>query len=346
MKRVFCAFLCLTLLLAAVPALAAPARERQAMEITLDDRLQSLMEIAAQAYLGPRWESILDGRQPDVESGAAVQDRPWRAVAYAMARENKSELTADEAAQMAAQIYTGSQWTPQGEGNGLVSFSEGVLRLDPDGMQGDFALGVYPYSASFDGNEARVKADLYCTPSDYTGKAEDLPEDMVIWILGMEFDLDSAPELPYGYTVNACRVTPLYRDGDLTAWQEVENTEYEYSLNMPCSLGLENEDAAHWAWQTADGTARLRVDAGDPMSYDEALNAFMQANPGRQADGQRDYDYFSSAAPGELVLVVASENASWSYTLTLSFPEERQGEYELYFEFIRNSFGVWGLSNG
>lgn len=329
-----------------MPGFAAPSRDMAEMDVTVDDGLEALLEITARAYLGPRWAAVLDGRLPDPESDSALAWRPWNAVAFVLAMDGEDEMTLEDAKSLIAEIFTDPPRTEAGDPGELLTLKDGRITLNRENLESEFTLLVYPYSATFDGDEAHVKADLYCTPAEDTGRAEDMPEDMVIWLMHMEYDLAYSPQTHFGYTVNECSVSPAYRDGDLTAWYLAENTEYEYSLNIPSSFGLAEEDAMNRAWQTADGSATLTVRIREGgMSLEEAKNAFVKAHPESEIDVQGN-DFFYLFEEGCFTLVVASENANWTYTLTMTFPKERQAEYELYAEFIRNSFVVWGLSNG
>ena len=56
---------------------------------------------------------------------------------------------------------------------------------------------------------------------------EELPEDTVTWVCNVEMTLRFAPETTFGYTLSSLSVSPVYADGNLTRWQEIENTRYE-----------------------------------------------------------------------------------------------------------------------
>ena len=353
-NRICALLLLISILFAGVPALAAPTRDTRRADITIDQNAQTLLEITAEAAFGPDWASVLDGRMPrdyaSLENGAPVSDLiAQRAAACYMARmSEKDELTREEAESLIQGIYTNGQWTMEKEtGEGLITLTGDTLSLNRDALNQDFALGVYPYSAEFDGEQVLVKADLYACPMEYAAPVDELPEDMVIWISHMEYTLKNAPEAMFGYTVSGYQLSPLYLDGDLTAWITEENTDYEYSLNLPYSLGLASEDPAHRVWQSADGQVTLKIDvAEESLSLQDALQNFMAQRPEANPAMEEEWNRFYAVLPGSYTLVTVSENLNWAYTLTLSFPAERQAEYELYAEFIRNSFSIWGISNG
>ena len=60
----------------------------------------------------------------------------------------------------------------------------------------------------------------------------------------------------------------------------------------------------------------------------------------------RDFSLFTAVGDGQYELHLIPEGISWHYTLTLSFPPERQAEFTLYAEFICNSLTAWGAANG
>ena len=72
----------------------------------------------------------------------------------------------------------------------------------------------------------------------------------------------------------------------------------------------------------------------------------MQAYPDQEVTREEMYDAFTLLQEGEFIMVVTADDYPWTYTVTLTFPKERQAEYAFYAEIIRNSFGVWGLARG
>jgi hypothetical protein len=82
------------------------------------------------------------------------------------------------------------------------------------------------------------------------------------------------------------------------------------------------------------------------LSYSQAMADFLEAHPGAQVKPEPLYDAFTLLEAGQFIMVVTADEYPWTYTVTMTFPRERQAEYEFYAEIIRNSFGVWGLSHG
>ncbi len=178
--------------------------------------------------------------------------------------------------------------------------------------------------------------------------AADLPEDALTWLCNAEIALERVPETAYGYRVRRFVLSEAYEDGMLSDWQPVENAAYEYSVNVPSIMGLAQDDPAHMVFQTADGSASLRIDAEalNGRGADQVLSGFLAANPERQLVREEAFTRYYSTGEGDYQLWVISNALDLYYHVTLQFPPERQAEYTLYSEFIRNSLIAWGISNG
>ena len=350
-KKLLSALLCLCLVLAATPALAAPTRDIQSMDVLLDTRLQTLVEIMVTAIpeecFGDASCTVLsDGHAPGKDLVERVLD------AAVMFARPTTFLTWWEAKNLYRQLFTNGELdlTKEDRLVFLTATEEG-LEAHPE-IFGAAGSGAYIYSASFDGEDLTLLCDLYNVDfedfNDYlTADVESMPESVVTWVCNVALSLRQNPETEFGYTLNSLAVSPIFWDGNLSQWLPVDNTQYEYSVNLPSGLGLSNDDPAHLGWQSADGSVNLTLDvAEESLSYDSALSRFVQEHPGLNVQQAPEFGYFYAMGTGEFLLIAASEDLNWTYTLTLRFPPERQAEYSLYAEFIRNSMIVWGLSNG
>lgn len=352
--------LIMCLSLSCVPALAAPNRDLRAMETEADEGMQALIEVGVSAFLGPDWPGMLEADAAYPEKGAALNaaDGPGngalslRAIAYAMAlAAQTTEISPAQAASMVPQVFTGWEWTPEGTQNAeMLRITESAVELLPEQMENGWRLGAHIYDIARGEETVTVKADLYGCPADWRGDVLELPEEGVIWLMNGEFSLRPAPDTIFGYTINGWALSPLYQDGRTAAWQEIENAEYEYSLNLPASL-VRTEEAEKppvtMAWQNADGTVKAAVRAEkNSAAYAEILESFTSAHPGWRIEAEPDYDCLYGFGEGQFEMWVTSEAIDLAYCVTLSFPSERQAEYEFYAELIRNSFIAWGISNG
>ena len=346
----------LCLIFASVPALAAPTRDLQAVELTVDENMTNILEITVKAFLGSDWNGVLEsapngGDQPVNNDDLSKADPilAQRTLAYAMAYTGEENALDDQQAQaLIAQVYTDWQGTlPDSGSEKLLEKTDAGWALRREAMENKLQLGVYPYSVQFDGVNATVKADIFCCPAEYDVSAEEIPEDVLVWLLNGEFSLRFSPDALFGYTVNGYALSPFYQAGRTNTWEEAENTEFEYSVFVPSHLGLADDSPSRTVWQSADGTVMLTIEAEEgSLSFDEALAAFLQEHPGQEVIQERLFDIFYAFSEGSFTLITVSEALPWHYTVTFTFPAERQAEYEFYSEIIRNSFSVWGISNG
>lgn len=340
--------LLLALCLMTPAALAAPARDAQLEEMTIDLGMQTLLELVLGAAVisdVQGMEENLAPAQPLMEGILALGLQNG-----ALAAENgKMAFTQDQAAAVYASLFTSGEYAP------LIQSALSCFTLKGEEMQFDLSflsanpmIGVHIYSTAFDGEKVEALCDLYTYYDSYAQSAQLLPEDAMSWLCHGEITLNYAPETAFGYTVDQFALSPVYLNGRLSDWQQIENTTYEYSVNLPSILGLASDDPARMAWQTADGMAEaeIRVHTDYTASFDETLNQFMLSNPGQTVTQQREFSQFFAVGEGSYTLWIIPEGLSWAYTISLSFPAERQAEFALYAEFIRNSMIVWGLSNG
>ena len=346
-KKLIALLLALCLALTAFPALAAPTRDIRAIEVTADEKLLTLVDIACEAIpeecFGAEARIVLEKDQ--VPDAYLTEQALWAAVL--MTRESL-RLTAEEAGQLYRQIFTCGEFDPAvlaGSDLPFIMADEDALEVNPEVRPLGFG-GAYLYEITFDGTDALVRCDLYTCQAE-GADVNEAPEEWVTWACCADLSLRFAPETEFGYTVNSISLSPRYRDGNFGDWWEAENTELEYAVNLPGSLEPADETPEHWVFKNAEGDVSLTIDAKEEdLTYDQALAAFMSAHPGKNVRQERLYDAFILTEAGLFVMVVTADGYPWTYTVTLAFPAERQAEYEFYAEIIRNSFGVWGLSNG
>lgn len=342
---------CIALLLAlcltasAVPALAAPTRDLQAFEAAADEKLQTLVNIAVEGI--PEECYGMDAREvlkKDQAPGAALTAQTLWAAAL-MTRET-TWISDEEAKQLYQQIFTNGAYDAAAlTGDPFVTVKKVGLEVNP--AVRDVAVdGAYIYETVFDGADVLVRCDVYYTEEE-GADVDTVPETLLTWTNHAVLSLRAAPETEFGYTVNGISLSPCYRDGNFGDWWEVANEELEYSVSIPGSLETADEAPDHLVFKNIEGDVNLTIEAKEEnLSYDEALAAFLGAHPGKNVKQEPLYDAFTLTEAGEFIMVVTGDDYPWTYTVTLTFPKERQAEYEFYAEIIRNSFGVWGLSHG
>lgn len=355
-----CMALCL--ITACVPALAAPTRDAQAMEVTVEERLQSLTELVVNAAIlqgmpaelggAPRFSGLAQGAAPSDSLAACVL--AWGIWSGFLPFQGTTEgqetirLNQEEAQALIGRVFTTGYSVPalaQPRTGAGTWYANGELNMQFASMVN---YGAYIYSAEYDGSDVKVLCDVFSVKnSNFHQSAEDVAENELEWRYNAALSLRFAPETAFGYTVNAFSFSPAYQNGDLAKWKPFENTEYEYSLNLPVSLGVADAAPARRSWQSADGKVTLTVEAkAEAQSLEQAAARYLAAHPGVSLIRESEFSRFCDVEKGRVTMVVASEALSWTYTLTFTFPEERQAEYELYAEILRNSLSIWGVSNG
>ena len=347
-KKLFSLLLALLLIISAVPALAAPTRDVQAMEATVDEKLQTLVNIACEAIpeecfgMGSACIVLEQEQAPNV---SLTQQALWAAVLLTC---ETTWISDEEADHLYRQIFTNGAYDAAAIAKSELLFTaakDGGLEIKPD-VREIGCSGAHVYDVTFDGTDALVQCDLYLCEVEWADVNE-VSDVLLTWTNPAELSLRFAPETEFGWTLNSIALSPSYRDGNFGDWWEAENRELEYSVNVPGSLELRDETTDHWTFKNIEGDVTLTIEAKEEnLTYDQALAAFMKAHPGREIVQERLYDAFTSTAEGEFIMVVTADEYPWTYTITLTFPKDRQAEYEFYAEIIRNSFGVWRLSNG
>lgn len=357
MKRFISLLLALGLLLSLAPlALAAPTREIQRSEITVDLDLESLLDLVLGAAVMRGVHALDENQAPDpalvegvLSLGLYSQYLPYHG---ADLWENRAALTHDEISGYYSQVFShGSYAAPASvSGEGVTLTAQG-MSFDLSSLQNNPVIGTHVYSTAFDGTHVTLYCDLFAYFGDFGQAPEFLPEDALTWLCNAQVMLEYSPDEAQHYTVCAFSLSDAYLDGMIHEWQAVENTEYEYSVALPAIFGLAENAPACMVWQTADGEATLTIQAQENMAgdYDAVLSNFLQDSV-MQLTENRELSYFSAVfsavdtAYYELHLV--PEGINWHYTLTLQFPPERLAEFTLYAEFICNSLTAWGAANG
>ncbi len=205
---------------------------------------------------------------------------------------------------------------------------------------------VYVYAAAFDGEKATVYGDVYSCDMEEGGSVEYLPEDMVTWLYNCVLTLTPDLDAEAGYEVASLDVlSPLYRSGSPWLWEETQNEAYSYSFNLPTGFELKENVPERMVWQMAEGET-LAVDAFENVGYDTLLQDYMNAPTGEVLLEKAEFGYFSTYGDTFYEVHVAVDGTPYAYILRLDFPQERQGEYLLYGDLIRNSFFVWGGAVG
>jgi len=359
MKRLLTALLALTMCVSfCFAAQAAPARDMQLMQVEIDPGMRLLTE----TVLGAAVFTDVRGLEENLAPVPALAEASLALGLFNLSLPREGEdvpggtasVSAGEARALYALLFAAGEYTlPEAGSVSGVTVQGDQMVIDFKALQESPMIGAHIYSVALTGDEndgegADLKADLFAYYGDFSTDAQDLPEDALTWLCNAEISLVRSPDTAYGWRVKSFALSENYEDGALSDWQTAENDQAEYSVNIPSIMGVASDDPMHLLWQTADGSASIRIDveALAGMDAQQVLSAFRSANPGREIVEQPEFSVYSSLGEGDYQLWVIDGGVENMYHLTMQFPPQRQAEYALYSEFIRNSMIVWGISNG
>lgn len=354
MKKVLALMLALALALGCMPALAAPMRDAK-NDGGNEIGLKNMVSLAMGAAVLRDEDSLAPGEAPSqaLVEGVLALGMQTLMLPYSGGDEilqGKAQLTDGEVSAIYSGFFaTGAYQKPAASTCPCITLTDTGLSMDLTDLKENPSIGAYIYDVVSDDDGLTLQCDLYTYYGDFGQSAEALPEDALTWLCHADVSLCYDEDALYGYTLESYALSDTYVDGVLGDWQSVENTEYEYSVTLPSIFGLADDSAACRVWQTAEGDATLTIQAlENDAAYDAVLAAFRQAHPDAVITEEAQFvqAQFLAEEPGQIVLCVVPQDVHWRYTVTLSFPAERQAEFSLYAQFIRNSMSVWGASNG
>ena len=354
MKKICALMILLCLLCALVSAQAAPSRDTLFMEVEVEPG----MDLLLQTVLGGAVLSGVSGLEEDTAAPAALADVAMLLGIYNYSLsatvneefEEDSFLSWEEVDADYRLMFASGAYDRENSGDiaGISPGDEGLF-FDSTVLYDRDIPGVYVYSAVVTENgDIELMADLYICTGDFGMDLDELPEDGMAWLCNAEATLRPVSEGAYGYQVRSFSLSETYQAGALSEWNEIENAQCEYSVNLPNTLGLAQDTPAHQVWQTADGGAEVRIDVEDrgQKSVEELLADWLAAHPGSTIVNQEEFGTYYVLEEGNFNLWMGNNDVPSIYHLTMVFPPERQAEYALYCEFIRNSMIVWGIANG
>ena len=365
-KRLCCLLLiavfCLTSF--ACTALAAPSRDIVRADRDIDPGMRMLLEtvLGAAVYTG------VSGVEENMTPPAALIEEAFALGLFSLSlphdgqdvMQNTPHLSGGEMQKLYSLLFASGAYAlpEQASAEGITRDGDG-LTFDLTGFDHVPRVGVHVYSVAVnegpedDGMDTEVEqvellADLCTYYGDSGSDVTELPEEELTWLCHGEIVVDTAPDTAYGYRIRHFALSAPYEDGMTSEWQEIENTVCEYSVNLPSIFGLAQEDPAHMIWQTSDGSAEVRIDVESTQGQkaDALLAQWLQTHGNREIVNRSEFDFYYSMGEGVFDLWQIHEDLPEYYHLTMVFPEERQDEYGLYSEFIRNSLVAWRISNG
>ena len=200
-------------------------------------------------------------------------------------------------------------------------------------------VGAYAYSCVEDGGCYVLECDVYLEDGG-DSLPQFAPEEALTWLCDATVCVRRAGE---GYELVSCEVGDYYRS------QRFLQTETAaYALGLPEIYQDYADDVYDFSCYDEEGGSfisgiRYRCEDAAGMS----LTEYAQALTG---EGEllitlrEDIGQLTAQDSGLYVIVVAGEGQF--HSLTITYPEDREAEFTLYAEFMRNSFAIIGESNG
>ncbi len=336
MKRGIALLLVLALMLALPAAQAAPARTLGAMDLDAAQlqQLQPMLDGLAQAA----WQQGVLSWQP----GEAPPQKLQEGVLLAEARrthpgENGVLLDQQQAHSLYGSFFALEGYQPLAQpGDARIQVTENGYQLTLD--QGADAVGAYVYEVRRTLDDSlHLRADIY-QMHDIQGSVEEAPEDSLTWLCGMDATLRQQEGQPDHWVATGLQLTPAYAAQNLRPYLGDG-----FALAVPDFFAEDSAaqpNGVRFVAQGVEATLTVERLTADVESEQALMQQLAQQNAAFAFS--RQFDDLSGAilarAPGDLAFALLAGDDAW--VLRLRFPEEREREYSLYFEFLCNSFLV------
>lgn len=201
-------------------------------------------------------------------------------------------------------------------------------------------VGALVYSCVEDGGCYVAECDVYAEDGG-DSLPQYAPDAAITWLCDATVCFRREGD---GYALVTCET------GDYYAFTGMQMTETEeYSVSLPDLYARRDGDIYDYSCYDAAGGfisgIRYRAEAANGLTRE----AYARALVGGEADGVivtglDDINMTTAQDTGMYVIVYGGEDAY--HALIITYPEEREAEFTLYCEFIRNSFVVAGEVNG
>lgn len=200
-------------------------------------------------------------------------------------------------------------------------------------------IGAYVYSCVEDGGCYVLECDVYMEDGD-DSLPQFAPDEALTWLCDATLCIKRSGG---AYELITCEVGDYYAAADY-----VLTSTDAYDVNLPVLYSVNDRDVYDYSCYTETGDfvsgIRYRCEATNGLS----LQAYADALKAESADmliTVTDELGMIIAEDSGMYMVVCEGNDSF-HSLTITYPAEREAEFTLYAEFIRNSFVVHGQSNG
>lgn len=212
----------------------------------------------------------------------------------------------------------------------------------PVEYDGDTYVGAYVYSCVEDGGCYVLECDVYLEDGS-DSLPEQAADEALIWLCDATVCLTRNGG---GYDLISCEVGDYYA---AQAFEVLENYDDGYSLMLP-DMYVETDTGAYdYVYSEEDGTFVSGITYRAENAGGLSLEEYAAALAGESEDDllvtvREELSMITVEGTGIYLVVYGAEDMF--YSLTLTYPEEREAEFTLYAEFLRNSFVVFSHSNG
>lgn len=201
-------------------------------------------------------------------------------------------------------------------------------------------VGAYVYACVEDGGCYVLECDVYLEDGGDT-LPQFAPDEALTWLCPATVCVQRAGN---DYALIACDIGEYY-----AAARTVSVRTAQYSMSLPEVFTVNPQDVYDYSYYDDEGRfvsgLRYRCEEAAGMGLAEYAAALTGESEGDMIVRlQEDLALLTAQASGMYVIVFAGEGAF--HSLTLTYPADREAEFTLYAEFMRNSFVVEGETNG
>ena len=201
-------------------------------------------------------------------------------------------------------------------------------------------VGAYAYACVEDGGCYVLECDVYLEDGG-DSLPQFAPEETLTWLCDATVCVRREGS---GYQLVSCEIGDYYRSQHAaTAYGD------GFALTLPDIYTANDQDVYDWSYYDENGDfvsgIRYRCEDALGMELDEYAQALIGESEGDMiVNVNAAIDQITAQDSGLYVIVTAGEGVF--HSLTVTYPEDREAEFTLYAEFLRNSFVVEGEGNG
>jgi len=204
----------------------------------------------------------------------------------------------------------------------------------------DVYVGAHVYSCVEDGGCYILECDVYLEAGD-DAMPGDAEEDALQWICGVTAAVQREGS---GYEMLSCDITPYFT---AESYHTVYNSAYGFQINLPDCFTARKDGYDYSCYEENELVAGVTFRS--ETAEDADLIAYAAMLTGETDDGmivtvKPEIGMATARAAGLYIAVYVGDGVF--YSLTVTYPEDREAEFTLYAEFMRNSLIMDGESNG